>query len=137
MPCDNLKLNAKVSDKGQFLSYDFMEIHVPLGSDSVSLVVIYHPPHNNQANPVPDSVFLEEFVTHMEKVILITGYLIITGDFNIHINLLDIPIDSLSDSKQEYRRTAEKFMDILDSMGLKQHIIGPTHRSGNTLDLLH
>ncbi len=27
-------------------------------------------------------------------------------------------------------------MDILDAMGLQQHISGPTHRSGNTLDLL-
>ncbi len=134
----NLKLNAKVSDKGQFSSYDYqyMEIHVPLGSDSVRLLVVYHPPYNNQSNPVPDSTFLEEFASHLERLVPTTGYLVITGDFNIHVDLLDLPYDSLSDSKKEYRRTAEKFMDILDSMGLNQHIVGPTHRSGNTLDLL-
>ena len=132
----NFKLKAKVSEKGRFLSYDYMEIHVPLGSDSIRLLVVYHPPYNSQSNPIPDSTFLTEFATHMEKVILSPGYLVITGDFNIHVNLLDLPFDSLSDSKKEYRRTAEKFMDILDSMGLQQHITGPTHRSGNTLDLL-
>ncbi len=132
----NLRLNAKVSDKGQFSSYDYMEIHVPLGSDSVRLLVVYHPPYNNQSNPVPDSIFLEESASQMERVLPTTGYLVITGDFNIHVNLLELSYDSLSDSKKEYWRTARKFMDILDSMGLNQHIVGPTHRSGYTLDLL-
>ncbi len=45
-----------------------------------------------------------------------------------------MPFDMLSDSKKEYRRTPEKFTDILD--GIQQHISGPTNRSGNTLDLL-
>ncbi len=67
---------------------------------------------------------------------LSTGYLIITGDLNVHVNLLDIPLETLPDGKKEYRRTAEKFIDILDGLGLQQHITGPTHRSGNTLDLL-
>ena len=127
---------GQIKVKGQFSSYDFMEVHVPLGSDSIRLVVVHHPPYNSESNPVPDSTFLREFATHMEKLVPSTGYLIITGDFNIHVNLLDIPFDMLSDSKKEYKRTAEKFVDILDSMGLKQHIHGPTHRSGNTLDLL-
>ena len=28
------------------------------------------------------------------------------------------------------------FSDLLESLGLKQHIIGTTHKSGHTLDLL-
>ncbi len=118
----NLKLKAKVSEKGHFASYDYMDIYVPLGSDSIRLLVIYHPPYNYLSNPVPDSTFLSEFATHMEKVVPSPGYLVVTGDFNIHVNLLDLPYESLSDSKKEYRRTAEKFMDILDAMGLQQLI---------------
>ena len=31
---------------------------------------------------------------------------------------------------------AASFRDLLESAGLKQHVIGPTHRSGHTLDLI-
>ena len=45
------------------------------------------------------------------------------GDFNIHV-------DTMSDS------LAARFCDIIDSMGLKQHVTGPTHSAGHTLDLV-
>ena len=45
------------------------------------------------------------------------------GDFNVHF---DVPC------KWDVRR----FCTILDSSGLKQHIIGPTHICGHTLDLV-
>ena len=59
----------------------------------------------------------------MEKIILSSGHLIISGDFNIHVNK---PLDP----------DTIKFHDILNSLGLKQHISEPTHKDGNTLDLL-
>ena len=132
----HLGLKAKVSDKGHFTSYDYIEIHIPLGSDSVRLVVIYRPPYNPKTNPVTDSTFLVEFSTHLEKVVPCADYLVVTGDFNVHVNLLDVPDGILSDSAKKYKAVAEKFMDKLDGMGLCQHIVGPTHRSGNTLDLV-
>ena len=46
-----------------------------------------------------------------------------TGDFNIHVN---VPSDN----------DTVRFLDLLSSMGLQQHIDFPTHVSGNTLDLL-
>ena len=52
-----------------------------------------------------------------------TEPLVLTGDFNIHVN-----IESDSD--------AVRFLDLLSSMGFQQHISFPTHISGNTLDLL-
>ena len=52
-----------------------------------------------------------------------TEPLVLTGDFNIHVN-----IGSDSD--------AVRFLDLLSSMGLQQHISFSTHISGNTLDLL-
>ena len=132
----HLDLKAKVTEKGQFSSYDFMDIHIPLWSDSVRLIVIYHPPYNHKTNPIPDSTFLLEFSTHMERVVTFADYLVVIVDFNIHVNLLDIPTESLSDSAKRYKAIAENFMDILDSMRLQQHTVGPTHRNGNTLDLV-
>ena len=50
----------------------------------------------------------------MESIILTPEPLIITGDFNIHVN-------NTNDSD------ACEFLDLLASLGLKQHVIGPTH----------
>eukprot|EP00112_Aurelia_sp_Birch-Aquarium-sp1_P002816 Seg1312.2 transcript_id=Seg1312.2/GoldUCD/mRNA.D3Y31 product="hypothetical protein" protein_id=Seg1312.2/GoldUCD/D3Y31 len=45
------------------------------------------------------------------------------GDFNIHVNAPDDP-------------NASKFLDLLESVGLQQHVSVPTHESGHTLDLI-
>ena len=51
-----------------------------------------------------------------------TDPLLITGDFNIHVNL-------------QCNNNSLRFVDLLQSMGL-QHVDFPTHVSGNTLDLV-
>ena len=45
------------------------------------------------------------------------------GDFNFHVN-------DVADT------TAKRFLSIVDDLNLRQHITGPTHISGNTLDLV-
>ena len=47
----------------------------------------------------------------------------LVGDFNLHI-------DDDSDSD------AMKFLDLLDSLDLEQHVVGPTHRNGHTLHFI-
>ena len=54
---------------------------------------------------------------------LAPGYLLINGDFNFH---MDVPTDA----------STSAFEDLLESAGLKQHVVGPTHWSGHTLDLI-
>ena len=49
--------------------------------------------------------------------------LLITGGFNVHV---DMPNDP----------TAAKFLSILESFGLVQHVAVPTHVAGHTLDLV-
>ena len=66
---------------------------------------------------------LDDFASYMESIILTPEPLIITGDFNIHVN-------NTNDSD------ACEFLDLLASLGLKQHVIGPTHEGGHTLDLV-
>ena len=56
-------------------------------------------------------------------MILVLESLVLTGDFNFHV---DIPEDP----------NARMFLDSLLPMGLKQHVFGPTQTSGRTLDLL-
>ena len=49
--------------------------------------------------------------------------LLITGDFNIHV---DDPCNP----------DCVRFLDLLESMDLAQHVHVPTHKSGHTLDLI-
>ena len=49
--------------------------------------------------------------------------LVISGDFNLHL-------DDLRDND------TKKFMDLLETFSLSQHVSGPTHLSGLTLDLI-
>ena len=49
--------------------------------------------------------------------------MLVLGDFNIHV---DVPNDI----------DAVKFLDLLESLGLKQHVTEATHIFGRTLDLV-
>ena len=69
------------------------------------------------------NTFFGDFASYMESIILTLEPLIITSDFNIHVN-------NTNDSN------ACEFLDLLASLGLKQHFIGPTHEGGHTLDLV-
>ena len=51
------------------------------------------------------------------------GTFVVVGDFNIHV---DVPEDSDS----------IKLLDLLESSSLRQHVVGPTHILGHTLDLV-
>ncbi len=68
-------------------------------------------------------MFFEEFSEYLKSILLSSGLLVITGDFNIHM-------DDLSDSD------TRKFNGLLESCGLLQHIAEPTHIDGHTIDLL-
>ena len=57
---------------------------------------------------------LKEFADLMECVILSKERLLVLGDFNIHV---DVPNGI----------EAEKFLNLLESLGLEQHVTEPTH----------
>ena len=68
-------------------------------------------------------MFFDDFSKYLEHLVICQEPLLITGDFNIHV---ETPEDSCS----------AKFLDVLESVGLKQHVNVPTHESGHTLDLI-
>ena len=53
----------------------------------------------------------------------VSGRFLSSGDFNFH---MDVDTDT----------DANNFKDLLESAGLAQHVKGPTHRSGHTLDFI-
>ena len=105
-----------------FTSMEYMDLDISNGKSSIRLVTIYRPPPSKK-NRVTPTIFFNEFSTLLEMLTLAPGYLLINGDFNFH---MDVPTDT----------STSAFDDLLESAGLKQHVVGPTHRSGHTLDLI-
>lgn len=69
------------------------------------------------------SVFFEELSSVFEVLVAQPHPVVVGGDFNIHIE-----DGNDSDTRQ--------FNELLASFGLTQHVHGPTHRFGGTLDLV-
>ena len=109
-------------DAAERTSFEFSEWSLNTNSFRARLSIIYRPPYSN-LHPVSLKTFFDDFASYMESIILTPEPLIITGDFNIHVN-------NTNDSD------ACEFLDLLASLGLKQHVIGPTHEGGHTLDLV-
>ncbi|CAK6978912.1 trichohyalin-like [Scomber scombrus] len=84
----------------------------------VLFINVYRPPGFNQFD-----AFLEEFKKLLDEIYVGYNSIIITGDFNIHV---DVKTD----------RSTIEFMKLLEESGLTQHVEQPTHQSGHTLDLV-
>ena len=112
----------KLSPKISFKSFEFTDYTLNYASTSLRMVVVYRPPPS-QKNRLSVTLFLDEFSSLLEKLIISTGPLVITGDFNFH---LDSPSD----------RAAARFREVLDIFDLKQHVKDSTHKNGHILDLV-
>ena len=106
----------------QFKSMENIDITLNCNSETYRVIVVYRPPSSSKNSP-NFNVFMEEFNNMLESCMLANGKLIILGDFNIHMD------DTTSAS-------ASKFGDLLLEYGLHQHVSGPTHTRGHTLDLV-
>ena len=85
-------------------------------------MAIYRPPPSKK-NQLSNTLFLEEFSKLMEQLLILPGNLLIVGDFNYHV-------DNTTDPE------TIKFNKILEMFNLPQHVNGPTHKKGHTLDLM-
>ena len=113
---DTLQINSHITDT--FTTFELMDIHFR-SLQSIRVLLIYRPPDNTSC-----VLFLEEFSVLLEQIMAeSTGHLLISGDFNLHVD----------DPCSIY---ANRFNEILESCNLKQHVTGATHANGHTLDLV-
>ena len=84
-------------------------------SNPFHCVLVYRPPGKN-------SSFLAEFGDFLASIICLDRILLI-GDFNAHVN-------------KSTDTFATDFLNVTDSFHFTQHVSGPTHNKGNTLDLV-
>lgn len=78
-------------------------------------ILIYRPPGRN-ANFITDFGHFLASIIRFDRVLMV-------GDFNVHVN----------DSSDSF---AVNFLNVTESFNFTQHVSGPTHAKGNTLDLV-
>ena len=86
----------------------------------VVIINLYHPPGYNQQR---FRTFLNEFQSLLDEVKKKYSSFIVAGDFNIHVN-------------KDKRSYTDEFDSLLQCYNLTQHVKEPTHKAGNTLDLV-
>ena len=89
-------------------------------SNSTNMISLYRPPKFGSSF----TTFLSEFHDFLSQLLLDGKYFILCGDFNVHWNI--------SSESYTYR-----FQDLLDELGVLVTAPDcPTHKKGNTLDLI-
>ena len=107
--------------QGKTFNFDTFEcILVSIGCTSarhLNFLVVY------RYGEIAPSYFLTEFYKFVDNIFISLKNFIILGDFNLHVN-------------EKFNPSTVRFYDILSSFSLNQIIDGPTHKMGNTLDLV-
>ena len=104
-------------------SFEFSELIVQQpSSHNLRVIILYRPP-SSDVHRVLISTFFSELADYLESIVLCQEQLLISGDFNIHV-------DNAEDTD------ARKLIDLLESYGLQQHVTSPTHKHDHTLDLI-
>ncbi len=80
------------------------------------LATVYRPPGHH-------TDFSKEFADFLSELVLAAEKVLIVADFNIHV-----------DNEKDALESA--FIEILNSIGVRQHVSGPTHSRNHTLDLI-
>ena len=102
-----------VMNLGAFNTFEC--IGISLKNPNVNIVVIY------RTGPCT-SDFFDDFSDLIVSLSALSASFLILGDFNIHMNKNTHASNTLS--------------EIIEIFALKQHVNSPTHRLGNTLDLI-
>ena len=110
-------LKVKREDDRITAEMEYANWKVTSANSFLNILGVYRPPDGS----IPQ--FLDNFTELLVDVVASNTNLVILGDFNIHVNDVNDPNASI-------------FLHIMTALGLKQHVRGPTHKSGNCLDLI-
>ena len=114
-------LDIKLQSTTYFKSFEYIECLLKSDGSWIRMIVLYRPPPSTR-NKLTVNMFFEDFTVLLENLSTSSGELVMIGDFNFHVET-DKP-------------DAVKFLSILDTFGLKQHVQQPTHKHNHTLDLV-
>ena len=110
-------ITGKQQQSKDYHSFEHNVVKIPLRDKrSMILITIY------RLQYVPVGEFIDEFEEILEKFVVLYEDFVIAGDVNIHVETDD--------------GSARRFKDLLDTYDLKQHVTGPTHVMGHTIDVI-
>ena len=115
-------LNVTKINEANIRSFQFANLKESCKVDTIIIIGIYHPPYST-VNQCTNAMFLDEFTEWLPDQLAKYKNVLIMGDINFPLNNIDDP-------------DATTLKDTLDALGLKIHNNFPTHRHGNTLDIL-
>jgi len=113
---------ALVKNQDRFRSFEYMEVLFNSKPHSYRVIILYRPPPSEK-NGLENYMFWEEFPNFADSKSMLSGQLLLVGDFNFHMD------------KPEKTDPA-KLNSFLSSGNLKQHVSEPTHELGHILDLV-
>ena len=100
-----------------FNSYSSFEFHAfVFSSPPIFCITVYRPPHHSTS-------FISEFSELLSTIHATYNRILITGDFNLHIDNISDPL-------------SREFLNLLNCMDFNQRVTQPTHNRGHTLDLV-
>ena len=101
----------------EFHSFECNMASIPLkNKKSMLLISVY------RLQFVPVAEFINEFSELLEIYAVLNDDFVIAGDVNIHV--------------ETEESSSCKFKDLMDLFDLKQHVVGPTHIMGHTIDVI-
>ena len=115
-------LQIRKHNQTKVKSFEYMDVLVKYLNACIRLVIVYRPPPSEQ-NGLKENDFFDEFNSLLECWAITSSKLLITSDFNFHVN-------------KPSETYAKKFLRMLNGFNLEQHVSEATHKNGNTLDLL-
>ena len=116
-------LPTKKLDEGQLKSFQFAVWSTKIPGSNMTIIAIYHPPYSTKC-PVTNSMFLDDFTEWLPLQLVRYNNILLAGDFNIHMN------KATTDDEPGL------FVHTIEAMGFQVKLCGPTHRSGNTINLM-
>ena len=114
--------SVKLVNYGSFTSFEHSTWEVTIRNKPIHFTAIYHPPYSLR-NKSTNQAFLDDFTSFVTNLLPEWPDNVLMGNFNLHVSKYD-DIDSAI------------FLDTLEAMDLYQNVSFPTHKSGNTLDLV-
>ncbi|XP_072030179.1 uncharacterized protein [Amphiura filiformis] len=104
-----------------FTTVNFEHASVVDLTSGIQYIVIYRPPPSS-VNRLRTSNYLTEFDDFIGEVSLFPNKVVLLGDLNIHVN-------------EPWKSEVKRFIRSYETAGFYQYAEGPTHISGNTIDL--
>ena len=109
-------IKAKIQAHESYCSFEHLKLELRATKYFVRLIVLYRPPSSDV------SPFFDEFASYLAHIVTASGYLLIVGDFNFHVD--------------SQNNAVRRFTGLLHSFNPRQHVNDSTHTNGYTLDLV-